>query len=101
MKNLPESIQIRQSDISVNKEMFKKAAGPNNAALKENGYKHIVKYTPNYVATCMSLITHLKSKPHKIRSKYEGSLAHSGTKLRVLLISSSNMYESLSFNFYT
>ena len=38
MKNLPNSIQIRLSNNSVNEETFKEAARPYNAALKENGH---------------------------------------------------------------
>ena len=48
MKNLPESIQIRLSNNSVNKETFKEAAVPYNAALKENGHNYTLNYTPNH-----------------------------------------------------
>ena len=43
MKNLPKSIEIRLSNNSVNEEMFKEAAGPYNAALKENGHNYTLK----------------------------------------------------------
>ena len=48
MKKLPESIQIRLSNNSVNEETFKEAAGPYNAALKENGDNYTLKYTPTH-----------------------------------------------------
>ena len=48
MKNLPKSIEIRLSNNSVNEETFKEAAGPYNAALKENGHNYTLKYTPNH-----------------------------------------------------
>ena len=48
MKNLPKSIQIRLSNNSVNEETFKEAAGPYNAALKENGHNYTLNYTPNH-----------------------------------------------------
>ena len=48
MKNLPKSIEIRLSNNSVNEETFKEAAGPYNAALKENGHNYTLKYMPNH-----------------------------------------------------
>ena len=48
MKELPKTIQIRLSNNSVNEETLKKAAGPYNAALKENGHSYTLKYTPNH-----------------------------------------------------
>ena len=48
MKNVPKSIEIRLSNNSVNEETFKEAAGPYNAALKENGHNYTLKYTPNH-----------------------------------------------------
>ena len=48
MKNLPKSIEIRLSNNSVNGETFKEAAGPYNAALKENGHNYTLKYMLNH-----------------------------------------------------
>ena len=48
MKNVPKSIQIRLFNNSVNEETSKEAAGPYNAALKENGHNYTLNFTPNY-----------------------------------------------------
>ena len=40
MKQLPKSIELRLSQLSANKEIFKNSVTPYNEALTKAGYKH-------------------------------------------------------------
>ena len=76
MKNLPKSIQIRLSNNSVNEEKFKEAAGPHNAALKENEHNYTLKYTPNHNR-------HENSKANpRTEAHHETELKHNGCQKR-------------------
>jgi hypothetical protein len=48
IKNIPESINQRLSQITTNEELFKNSVQPYQKALSDSGYKHTLKYNPSY-----------------------------------------------------
>ena len=72
MKNVPKSIEIRLSNNAVNEETFKEAAGPYNAALKENGHNYTLKYTRNHNRHENSKADPRTEAHHETESKHTG-----------------------------
>ena len=72
MKNLQTSIQIRLFNNSVNEETFKEAAGPYNAALKENGHNYTLKYTPKHNRHENSKANRRTEEHHETEPKHTG-----------------------------
>ena len=60
IKQLPKSIELRLSQLSANKEIFKNSVTPCNEALTKAGYKHQMRYQQN---------TRQNTTTNKIRKK--------------------------------